>query len=200
MPITQLDTTTALIVVDLQKGIVGSPLIDPVGPVIERSRQLCEVFRLKALPVVLVNVAGAAPGRTQQPRPQRAFPDGWTELVPELNAQPGDLLVTKHTWGAFANTDLDAKLRERGVTQVVITGVATATGVEATARQAYELGYNVTLVTDAMTDMRAEAHEYSVANVISAAGRNWIDTRGTRPACKPLMAATLSWGGRSLHL
>ena len=170
MPLTQLDINTALIVVDLQKGIVGLPLVDPVGPVIERSRQLSEVFRQKGLPVVLVNVAGAAPGRTQQPRSQRAFPDGWTELVPELKAQSGDLLVTKHSWGAFANTDLDAKLKERGVTQIVIAGIATATGVEATARQAYELGYNVTLVTDAMTDMRAEAQEYSVTNVFPRLG------------------------------
>ena len=54
-----------------------------IGPVIECSRQLSEVFRQKGLPVVLVNVAGVAPGRTQPPRPQWAFPDGWTELVPE---------------------------------------------------------------------------------------------------------------------
>jgi nicotinamidase-related amidase len=150
MPLTQLDANTALIVVDLQKGIVGYPLIDPVGPVIEHSQKLSDVFRQKGLPVVLVNVAGGAPGRTQQPRPH--------------------LLVTKHSWGAFANTDLDAKLKERGVTQVVITGIATATGVEATARQAYELGYNVTLVTDAMTDMRAEAQQYSVTNVFPRLG------------------------------
>jgi nicotinamidase-related amidase len=170
MPVTQLDSGTALIVVDLQKGIVGLPFIDPVGPVIERSRKLGEAFRQKRLTVVLVNVAGAAPGRTQQPRPQGAFPVGWAELVPELKAQDGDLLVTKYSWGAFANTDLDAKLKTRGVTQVVITGIATATGVEATARQAYELGYNVILVTDAMTDMRAEAQDYSVMNVFPRLG------------------------------
>ena len=63
------------------------------------------------------------------------------------------MVVTKRTWGAFASSDLEAQLRANGVTQVVVTGVATGTGVEATARQAYEQGFNVTLALDAMTDV-----------------------------------------------
>ena len=164
MALTTLDANTALIIVDLQKGIVGLPLIHPIGSVIERARALADAFRNRSLPVVLVNVAGGAPGRTEQPRPTGARPDGWTDLIPELNRQPGDIVVTKQTWGAFASTDLDAQLKARGVTQVVIAGVATGTGVEATARQAYEAGFNVTLALDAMTDMRPEAHDYSVKN------------------------------------
>jgi nicotinamidase-related amidase len=78
--------------------------------------------------------------------------------------------VTKRTWGAFASTDLEARLKALGVTQMVVTGVATGTGVEATARQAYEQGFNVTLVIDAMTDVRPEAHDYSVANVFPRLG------------------------------
>jgi nicotinamidase-related amidase len=170
MAITHLDKNVALIVVDLQKGIVSLPLVDQIAPVIECSRALMDAFRQQGLPVVLVNVAGAAPGRTEQPRQNIAFPDGWTEIVPELGAQGSDLLVTKRTWGAFTNTDLEARLRERGVTQVVVVGVATATGVEATARQAYELGFNVTLAIDAMTDMRAEAQEYSFKHVFPRLG------------------------------
>jgi nicotinamidase-related amidase len=170
MAITQLDKNVALIVVDLQKGIVSLPLVDQIAPVIERSRALIDAFRQQGLPIVLVNVAGAAPGRTEQPFQNRAFPDDWTEIVPELGALEGDLLVTKHSWGAFANTDLEAKLKARGVTQVVVVGVATATGVEATARQAYELGFNVTLAMDAMTDMRAEAQEYSFKYVFPRLG------------------------------
>jgi nicotinamidase-related amidase len=57
-----------------------------------------------------------------------------------------------------------------GVTQVVIVGVATSNGVEVTARQAYELGFNVTLATDAMTDSHADAHAYSVARVFPRIG------------------------------
>ena len=78
--------------------------------------------------------------------------------------------MTKRTWGAFASTDLEAQLKARGVTQVVIAGVATATGVESTARQAYELGFNVTLAIDAMTDMRPEAHDYSISNIFPRLG------------------------------
>jgi nicotinamidase-related amidase len=94
----------------------------------------------------------------------------WTDFIPELSPQPGDIVVTKRTWGAFASTDLEAQLRARGVTQVVLAGVATGTGVESTARQAYEQGFHVTLAIDAMTDMRAEAHEYSLSQVFPRLG------------------------------
>lgn len=56
------------------------------------------------------------------------------------------------------------------MTHVVVTGVATATGVEATARRAYEAGYNVTLAFDAMTDTRAEAQDYSIRHVFPRRG------------------------------
>jgi len=79
-------------------------------------------------------------------------------------------VVTKRTWGAFASTDLEAQLKANEVTQVVVTGVATGTGVEATARQAYEQGFNVTLALDAMTDVRSEAHQYSLASVFPRLG------------------------------
>ncbi|MCA1457490.1 isochorismatase family protein [Bradyrhizobium sp. BRP22] len=170
MALTALDPNTALIIVDLQKGIVSLPLIHPAGDVIERACALADAFRERGLPVALVKVAGGAPGRTEQPRQTRSLPDGWTDLIPELNQQPSDIVVTKRTWGAFASTDLEAQLKARGVTQVVIAGVATGTGAEATARQAYEQGFNVTLAIDAMTDMRPEAHDYSLKNVFPRLG------------------------------
>jgi nicotinamidase-related amidase len=170
MALTTLDPHTALIVVDLQKGIVGMPSIHPIGDVVQRARSLAAAFRRHGLPVALVNVAGAAPGRTERPPRIDAFPDGWTDLIPELDRQPSDIVVTKRTWGAFASTDLEARLKRLGVSQVVVTGVATGTGVESTARQAYEQGFNVTLAIDAMTDMRSEAHDYSVANVFPRLG------------------------------
>jgi nicotinamidase-related amidase len=122
------------------------------------------------LPVALVNVAGGAPGRTEQPRPAIAPTPGWTDLVPELNRQPTDHTVTKHTWGAFTNTGLDDYLKKLGVTQVVLAGVATSIGVESTARQAYELGFNVTLAVDAMTDMNLDAHTNSVTRIFPRLG------------------------------
>jgi nicotinamidase-related amidase len=187
MALTTLDPNTALIIVDLQKGIVGSPFIHPMGEIVDRSRALLGAFRERGLPVVLVNVAGVAPGRTERPRRSGSFPAGWTDFIPELDQQPSDLVVTKRSWGAFANTDLENQLKTRGVTQVVITGVATGTGVEATARQAYEQGFNVTLAVDAMTDARADAHHYSISNVFPKLGetgtaRDIIDLLATRSA------------------
>jgi nicotinamidase-related amidase len=170
LAVTTFDPKTALIIIDLQKGIVAYPVVHPIEDVIKRARALADVFRSRGLPVVLVNVAGGAPGRTEQPRPGGPFPDGWTDLIPELDQQPSDVVVTKRTWGAFAGTDLEDRLKALGVTQVVIVGVATGTGVEATARQAYERGFNVTLAVDAMTDMRPEAHDYSIVHVFPRLG------------------------------
>jgi len=170
MPITTLDPKTALIVVDLQKGIINSPFIHPIAGVIERTCALLDAFRQWDLPVVLVNVIGGAPGRTEQPRRFSTLPEGFSDLIPDLDRLASDILVTKRTWGAFASTDLETQLKANGVTQVVVTGVATGTGVEATARQAYEAGFNVTLAIDAMTDMRPEAHEYSLTHVFPRLG------------------------------
>src|SRR6202167_5144574 len=171
MPLTTLDPNAALIVIDLQKGIVNGNFIHPIADIVDRTRALIDVFRAKNLPVVLVNVAGRAKGRTEQgPRSNALVSEGWTDLLPELNQQPSDIVVTKRSWGAFATTDLERQLKARGVTQVVVTGVATSVGGEATARQAYAQGFNVRLALDAMTDIREEAHEYSFANVFPRLG------------------------------
>lgn len=170
MTVTTLDPKTALIVIDLQKGIVARPAAHPIDDVVTHCVALTEAFRGRGLPVVLVNVAGGARGRTEQPRAPMDLPAGWTDLIPQLNRQPRDHVVTKHTPGAFTNTGLEAHLRALGVTQVVIVGVATSNGVEVTARQAFELGFNVTLATDAMTDLRADAHAWSVTQVFPRIG------------------------------
>lgn len=170
MPITTLDPKTALIVVDLQKGIVAVPTAHPVTEVITNASALAEAFRRHHLPVVLVTVDGGAPGRTEQPRVSFERPDGWTDLVPELEQHPDDHTVVKRTWGAFTNTDLDEYLRGNGVTQVVVVGVATTAGVESTARHAHENGFSVTLPIDAMTDRSLEAHDNSVTTVFPRIG------------------------------
>lgn len=171
MPLTMLDPNPALVVIDLQQGIVNGNFIHPIGEIIERTRALLDAFRAKHLPVVLVNVSARPPGRTEQaPRSIASFSEGWTDLLPQLDRQPSDVVVTKQSWGAFATTDLEAQPKSRNVTLVVVTGVVTSTGVEATARQAYEQGFNVTLALDAMTDIRAESHEYSIKNVFPRLG------------------------------
>jgi nicotinamidase-related amidase len=171
MPLTVLDPSTALIVIDLQKGIANREFLHPIVAILDRTRALLDAFRTQNLTVVLVNVDGRPPGRTEQgARSNPTFAEGWTDFLPALDQQPGDIVVTKRSWGAFATTDLEAQLRSRGVTQVVVTGLVTSGGVEATARQAYEQGFNVTLAVDAMTDMREEAHQFSIRNVFPRVG------------------------------
>lgn len=171
MPLSQLDPMTALIVIDLQKGLADHPYRRPLSEIVARTRTLLYAFRRAGLPVVLVNVDGRAPGRTEQgPRGNATFSHGWTDLLPELDRGPEDIVVTKRSWGAFATTDLEAQLRSRGVTQVVVTGLVTSGGVEATARQAYELGFNVTLALDAMTDVSEGAQSYTIQSTFPRLG------------------------------
>jgi nicotinamidase-related amidase len=170
MTVTTLDPKTALIVIDLQKGIVGFPAAHPISGVLACATTLTTAFRRRGLPVVLVNVTGGAPGRTERSHSLEGLPADWADLVPELNVQPSDVLITKKTWGAFTNTDLEARLKALGVTQLVICGVATSIGVESTARHAYELGFNITLALDAMTDLSLEAHDNIVVRIFPRLG------------------------------
>lgn len=172
MTVTTVDPHTALVVIDLQHGVVGLPLA-PVAAadVVARSAELARAFRAHGLPVVLVRVSGgpAAPGRTDVPSRGGARPEGWDRIVEELEGA-GDIVVTKRNWGAFYGTDLDLQLRRRGVTQIVLTGVATSAGVESTARAAHEHGYHVTLAADAMSDRSDEVHRHSVERIFPRLG------------------------------
>jgi nicotinamidase-related amidase len=164
MSLTQIDKAAALVVIDLQKGIVGLPTVHPGSEIVGRAAQLARAFREKRLPVILVNVAGRPPGRTEA---QFNFspPADWTELVPGLDRQPSDYTVTKFNVGAFYGTALEMILRRGGATQIVLAGIATSAGVEATARAAYDHGFNVVTVTDAMTDRDADMHRHCVEKV-----------------------------------
>ena len=127
------------------------------------------------------------PGARNSRGVKRLLPEGFSDLLPELNQQPGDIVVTKQTWGTFQSTDLESQLKAKGVTQVVLAGVATGTGVESTARQAYEHGFNVTLAVDAMTDTRLESHAYSLSHVFPRLGET-----GTTQEIIDLLAKRIS--------
>jgi nicotinamidase-related amidase len=171
MPVTTLDPKTALVVIDLQKGLASYPTAPhSVADTVANAARLARAFRNRGLPVVLVNVTGGAPGRTEQQVRGGERPADWAELMPELDPQPSDIRVTKRTWGAFPYTDLEAKLRGAGVTQIVLAGIATSIGVGSTAREAYALGFNVTLATDAMTDLDEAAHDNSVRRIFPRLG------------------------------
>jgi len=171
MPLTTVDPTPALVVVDLQSGIVAMGLAETPA-VIEKSVALADAFRAKGLPVVLVNVSAAPGGRTDV-NPAgggRELPAEGIVLVPELGATEADVLVTKRARGAFHGTDLADQLAKRGVTQIFLTGVATGSGVEETGREAFAHGLNVVYVTDAMADSDPEIHEFVVRKVLPKLG------------------------------
>lgn len=142
---------TALVLVDLMDRIVALPLEPRKGTeVLAAAEELATAFRAAGAPVVLVRVQ--RPGVTDQPP--------GSGLVAGL-AQDGDLEIVKRTIGAFQGTDLDARLREHGVTTVVFGGIATNLGVESTARAAGDLGYDLVFVEDAMAAFTTAEHEAS---------------------------------------
>ncbi|MEV6344643.1 isochorismatase family protein [Actinoplanes sp. NPDC051851] len=180
MPLSTIDPTTALVVIDLQHRILARPVTPlPAAEVVARTAELATAFRTHGLPVVLVRVAFAPdgadmpPGRPVGPRPAPPAPVASAPDPEEITAEirgAGDIIVTKRNWGAFYGTDLDLQLRRRGVTQIVLTGIATSIGVESTARAAYEHGYHVTLATDAMTDIDPDAHHNSLTRIFPRLG------------------------------
>lgn len=172
MPLTQLDDHAALVVIDLQKGIVGLPGLSKAEELIENAAQLVRSFRARKLPVVLVSVAGGAPGRTDAKRTLPPLPPDWSEIIPQLGHAPDDILVTKQRPGAFAGTALHEALQQKGVTQIFLAGVSTSFGVESTARSGYDLGYNVVFVTDAMADRDPATHEHCLAKIFPRLGES----------------------------
>jgi len=180
MPATTLDPKSALVLIDLQKGIMALPTVHPSSTVVANAAALATAFRSAGLPVVLVNVAFSPDGadrlrtRTDAPAPSLPYNPDFSELVPELMPQPSDLRITKRQWNAFYGTELDLQLRRRGVTGIVLGGISTSIGVDSTARAAYERSYNVTLASDAMTDRDPSAHECSVTKIFPRLGE--VDT------------------------
>ena len=149
---------TALAVIDLQRGIVGNTTHPhPAATVVANSQRLLRAARGAGASVILVHVGGAEDGRDRlDPRadePRRPVPPGtdYAELVPELEQAPGDLVILKRQWGAFYGTDLELQLRRRGLRTLILCGIATEYGVESTARDAYERGFDQILVADAMS-------------------------------------------------
>lgn len=168
--------TTALILIDLQKGILAMPVAPhAAADVYARGIALSERFRAAHAPVVRVRVAFGAdgadlpPGKVDAPRFGPLPPD--FADFPDDPASHGDLVVTKRHWGAFHGTELDLLLRRRGVRTVVLGGIATNIGVESTARSAHEHSYDVVLVEDAMAGQSPEMHAFAVTNIFPRLGR-----------------------------
>jgi nicotinamidase-related amidase len=167
--------TTALVLIDLQSGVLGRKL-EPLtaDELLQGSKALARRFRAEGAPVVLVNVEPPLHGPERQVDEPSALPKvlpaGFADLAPGL-AEPGDILVTKTTWGAFFRTDLDSELKRRGVRTLVLGGVATHVGVESTARQGWDLGYELVIAHDVTTSMAVEPHEGTMRHIFPRIAR-----------------------------
>jgi nicotinamidase-related amidase len=171
--------STALVLIDLQHGVVGRQTAPYASAeVVSKAAQLATRFRALKSTIVLVNVSFHADSGDRLDVPVDApaqfnisdLPPNWDQLVPEIGPQTGDLLITKHQWGAFYGTGLDLQLRRRAVQTIILGGIATNIGVESTARDAYERGYHQVFVEDAMTSISAEAHAFAVKNIFPRIG------------------------------
>lgn len=177
MPVDTLEPTTALVLVDLQKGITGLPTVHDPAEVVVRAAALADAAHRAGRPVVRVRVefspdgGDALGGRTDSPGPAVAPGADFAELDPRVPVGDGDLHVVKRGWDAFTGTELDSRLRRRGVRSVVLAGIATSIGVESTARTARELGYEVVVAHDAVTDLVAAAHSNSLEVILPRIAR-----------------------------
>jgi nicotinamidase-related amidase len=179
-PVLKLDARhTAIVVIDMQKGIVGRPGAPyPQLTVVANCARLLAAARAAGAQPVLVHVGGSPDGADrlhtatdQSWKSTGPLPPDWSELIPELDRQAADIVVLKRQWGAFYGTDLDLQLRRRRLATIVICGIATEFGVESTARDAYERGYELIFAEDAMTGVTAESHSNSVERIFPRLGR-----------------------------
>ena len=180
MSLTLDPRTTALVLIDMQKGILGMPLA-PYGAaqLVENAVALGKRLKEAGGSVVLVNVAFAndhADRLSQEvDAPMQVRPGGmpaeWSEFVPEIASLQMDVIITKRQWSAFHGTELDLQLRRRGITTIVLGGVATNFGVESTARDAWQHNYAVVIAEDACASMGADLHEFSVEKILRRVAR-----------------------------
>jgi nicotinamidase-related amidase len=170
--------TTALVLVDLQRGIIGmGAQPHEAADVVANSMRLAEKFRELGSPVFLTHVV-ASPDGADRLRPDadeamqmRDVPADFSVIVPELGPKAGDIVIDKRQWGAFFGTPLDLQLRRRGIRTIVLGGISTNYGVESTARDAYERSYDLVFAEDAMSARSAEDHQFAVARIFPRIGR-----------------------------
>jgi nicotinamidase-related amidase len=170
--------STALVLIDLQKGIVaGDTKPHAAHDVVERAVRLARRFRELGALVVLVHVDPGPNGvlfprpQADQPRPPFAPNPDFATLVPELGPEPADAVVLKHQPNAFYATDLEVHLARRRIRTIVLGGIATNLGVESTARAAFERGYEQVFVEDAMAARAEDQHTFPVARTFPTMGR-----------------------------
>jgi nicotinamidase-related amidase len=170
---------TALILIDLQNGIMSAPNPAPhsCADVMKNAARLAKAVRAKGGTVVYIRVDMNDVLRLPVDAPLRdpnapPLPATASEIAAAADFQAGDWLITKRHWGAFAGTELERKLRERGIDTIVLGGVSTNAGVESTARQGTGLGFAFVVAEDACTSsMGSDAHRFAMEKVFPRLAR-----------------------------
>ena len=176
-----LDTaTTALVIIDLQEGIL-SPDPVPHGreAIVGRAAELGRVFAAAGRPIIVTTTdfaagyADAPTGRADAlwQLPEGGLPPEFARLAPEIGALPTAVRITKRQMSAFFGAELDLQLRRRGCDTLVICGIATNLGVEATARAAFDLNYHVVVAADACGSVAPGLHDFAVKNILPRIAR-----------------------------
>lgn len=180
MPLTLDVRTTALVVIDLQKGIMSAPRAPYTSDsVLEKNVAIGRRIKEGGGTLVLVHVGFSNPpgDRLVQPvdeptpTPAGGMPADWAELHPDVVALGADVIIKKRQWGAFHGTELDLQLRRRGVRTMILGGIATNYGVESTARAAWEHNYDVVIAEDACTTASVEMHRFAVEKIFPRIAR-----------------------------
>jgi Amidases related to nicotinamidase len=171
--------TTALVLIDLQEGIVARDTKPyPTRQIIDEAVRLgrrCNEVGAPIFPVHVTTSPGGADRLSQPIDSQMAVaanpPANWADLVPDVAALQAAKVITKRQWGAFYGTELDLQLRRRGITTIILAGIATNFGVESTAREAWQHNYAVVIAEDACTSLDAGMHEFSIEKILPRIAR-----------------------------
>jgi nicotinamidase-related amidase len=140
----ELQSNAALIIIDQQKGILYTRLGRRNNPQAEeRMLELLALWRLRGRPVIHVQHLSRSPDSVFWPEQEGV------EFQPRFMPQDGEWLIQKQVPDAFCASGLEAQLREAGIGQLIIVGVATNNSVESTARAAGNLGFDTWVLEDA---------------------------------------------------
>ena len=172
--------STALVIIDLQRGIVArASAPHSTSQVVDNSARIGRACKDAGGLVLPVHVA-FSPSEAdllQQPidapmvLPPGGIPPAWGELLPEITALDAEVVITKRQWSAFYGTELDLQLRRRGIKTIVLTGISTNFGVESTARDAWQHGYDVIVVEDACASAEAAMHQFAIEKILPRVSR-----------------------------
>ncbi|MFC4070580.1 cysteine hydrolase family protein [Actinoplanes subglobosus] len=163
---------TALLVMDVQPAVVARY---PDPGYLPRLRTAVDAARAASLPVVFVGVGFRAGAPEVDPANRmfgglagRDLPATGTEFHPSVAPLPAEPVVTKRRVSAFAGSDLDMLLRAQRIDHLILTGIATSGVVLSTLRQAADLDYRLTVLSDACLDNDPQIHEVLTEKVFPA--------------------------------